>query len=203
MAHPRRNTNSRSSLEVQVIDSHRLQGLEALPDFTRKHRADQWEEGFSHLKRFCELRGHCRVSDAYRSDDGYPLGVWVSRQKGDMETMEVNRRQRLEGLPEWRWDGQSVRWDLGFSHLKQFYQTTGHCRVPKNYKCNDDYALGEWVHTQVAASFSKLWQAGRGTLFPSDGRGAFPISSSSLIGRVIALCRESTRPMLAIILVSG
>jgi Helicase associated domain len=149
MAHPRRSTTSLPSLEVQAIDSHSPKGLEALPDFIRKLHADQWEEGFFHLKRFCEVRGHCRVSDTYRSDDGYSLGVWVSRQRGDMETMEVNRRQRLEGLlPGWRWDGQSVRWDLGFSHLKQFYQTTGHCRVPKNYKCDDDYALGEWVLTQ-------------------------------------------------------
>jgi Helicase associated domain len=130
------------------MDLNRRQLLEKLRNSTRKLRADQWEKGFSHMKRFSELRGHCRISYTYQSDDGYALGAWLRTQRGGMETMDLNRRRRLEALPGWRWDRQSVRWEIGFFHLKRFFDLEGHCQVPQKYKSDDGYGLGEWVLSQ-------------------------------------------------------
>ena len=43
--------------------------------------ADQWEEGFQHLKAFVTEHGHCRVSFSHLSADGYRLGQWVQVQR--------------------------------------------------------------------------------------------------------------------------
>ena len=62
--------------------------------------------------------------------------------------MPVERRQQLEALPDWSWDFLADRWEEGFSHLKQFVEREGHCRVPSAYKADDGYKLGRWIWYQ-------------------------------------------------------
>ena len=64
------------------------------------------------------------------------------------DTIEPDRRQRLEALPGWLWDPHSDKWEKGFSHLKQFSDRKSHCRVPVSYETDDGYPLGQWVNTQ-------------------------------------------------------
>jgi Helicase associated domain len=126
----------------------RRQRLEALPGWSWAPFSDQWEEGFSHLKQFYDLKGNCRVPISHKTDDGFRLGGWVSVQRSRKNTINVDRRQRLEGLPAWSWNVRSDKWEEGFSHLKQFSERMGHCQVSRGYKTGDGFRLGGWVSTQ-------------------------------------------------------
>jgi uncharacterized protein YgiM (DUF1202 family) len=124
--------------------------LEALPGWSWDVLSDKWEESFSHVKEFAEREGHYRVPAKYKTDDGFPLGTWVSKQRKDKDTMDVDRRQRLEALPGWSWNAMLDKWEDGFSHLKGFAEREGHYRVPAKYKTDDGYPLGQWVGVQRA-----------------------------------------------------
>ena len=85
------------------MDSVRRQRLQTLPGWSWAVHSDAWEEGFSYLKKFSEREKHCRVTVSYKTDDGYRLGQWVKVQRRTKNTMEPDRRQRLEALPGWVW----------------------------------------------------------------------------------------------------
>jgi superfamily II DNA or RNA helicase len=71
--------------------------------------ATDWEEGFGNLKKFLEREGHCRVAFGYKTDGGYRLGQWVGNRRSNKDTMDANRRQRLEALPGWVWKVEKPR----------------------------------------------------------------------------------------------
>src|SRR5262249_3712708 len=97
---------------------------------------------------FAERNSHCRVAYLYKTDDGYRLGKWVSKQRKNKDTKDPERRQRLEALPGWSWSVIDDKWEGGFSHLKEFVERNGHCRIPQSYKTEDGYRLGSWAHKQ-------------------------------------------------------
>jgi len=79
------------------------------------------------------------VPQRYKTDDDYRLGQWVLDRRRDKETMEPDRRQRLESLPGWSWNTLADKWEEGFSQLKEYSDREGHCRVPDGYKTDDGY----------------------------------------------------------------
>jgi hypothetical protein len=130
------------------INPDRRQRLEALPGWDWNPAATQWEEGFSRLKHFSEQWGHCVVTRDCKTEDGYRLGTWVNRQRIDKNSMQPDRRRRLEALVGWSWEPQSDLWEMGFSKVKHFSDREGHCRIPNSYVTDEGYRLGRWVAVQ-------------------------------------------------------
>jgi hypothetical protein len=139
-------TNQRVTKDKMKLD--RRQRLEGLPGWSWDVFSDKWEEGFSHLKKFSERQGHCRVSSTYTTDDCYRLGQWVTIQRSCRDEINTDRRRCLEALPGWSWNAVDDKWEEGFAHLKDFSEREQHCRVPKGHKTQIGYPLGNWVGTQ-------------------------------------------------------
>lgn len=128
--------------------------LEAVPGWTWDTLSDKWEVGFRYLKEFADREGNAKVSFYYKAADGYPIGRWVSTQRGLEGSIPSERKARLESLPGWSWTILSERWDEWFGYLKEFVENKGHARVPGQYKTENGCHLGSWVNSQRAAKDS-------------------------------------------------
>jgi Helicase associated domain len=159
-------------------------------DFAQSLRAylvtqttESWMFWYGLLETFVEEHGPSPVPTFYKSEGGYLLGVWVSNQRTQKDTMDPLRPQRLEALPGWSWDVFSDQWEEGFAHLKEFSVRVGHCRVPFTYKSDDNYGLGTWVANQR--------KAGPGT--SATPRGTAGLVMGCLFGPVGRRFRSSER----------
>ena len=108
--------------------------------------ADDWESGSAFLTAYVQREGHARVPVRYLEGD-YPLGAWVSNQRGRREQLTPEQIARLESMPGWSWQPFAERWEEVFAHLAAFVDREGHARVPGDH-IEGDSRLGQWVGAQ-------------------------------------------------------
>jgi superfamily II DNA or RNA helicase len=132
------------------LSPDRIMRLESL-GFEWDPFASDWELNFAKLQEFKAANGHCRIFKSFKDDPS--LGLWVGTQRRFYSNgrLSQDRIARLEAIG-FEWDPYASDWELNFSKLEVFKKTTGHCRVPWQYKA--DVQLGRWVQVQ-RRGFSK------------------------------------------------
>lgn len=131
-----------------VLEKDRKARLGVLPGWSWEPTIDRWEEAFRYLEEFVNRHGHARVKGD-EVIDGHPLGRWCSKQRtrNAQGLLGIDRRSRLDAMPEWTWDVHADRWEEGYAHLLLFVNQHGHSRVPQS-EVLDRYPLGIWVAKQ-------------------------------------------------------
>jgi hypothetical protein len=82
---------------VDKLPPTRRERLEAL-GFVWDPLEQKWEEGFLALKAFFTQHGHTRVPRNFVTEDGFKLGNWVKKQRGNKKLITAARRVRLDDL---------------------------------------------------------------------------------------------------------
>jgi hypothetical protein len=126
--------------------------LEALPGWAWSAHDAAWEKGFEHLLKYCAEHGTAAVPYLYKMD-AYRLGTWAGNQRARHDTLEPERKARLEALAGWQWDQTGTldaKWDCGFAHLQAYCVEHGNSAARNGYISPDGYKLGPWLVMQRA-----------------------------------------------------
>ena len=107
-----------------------------------------WEEGFEHLEEYVIANGNAKVPPTYVCEDGYNLGRWVDRQRTLRNSIDAEKKRRLEAFKDWIWDKRDLIWEEGFEHLEEYVAAEGDASVPIKHISPDGYNLWRWVERQ-------------------------------------------------------
>lgn len=130
------------------LSEDRKARLDAVLGWSWNAFAEKWEYGFQQMREFSERERHCLVPIGFRTNGGFRLGSWASKQRGSKSGMPADRISRLQALPGWTWDFLAEQWEVGFRNLSEYAYQNNHCRVPNNYQTADGHRLGSWTQSQ-------------------------------------------------------
>jgi superfamily II DNA or RNA helicase len=144
----------RTQFATGTLSRERQRRLAALPGWTWDALQIRWDEAFDRLVEYVTREGSARIAQDH-VEDGFPLGRWVSKQRGAYSkgTLNPERQKRLAALPGWTWQPDQARWDEGFARLSAYVKREGSARVPGAYE-KTGYRLGSWVIVQ-RSNFAK------------------------------------------------
>ena len=138
----------RSAYRTSTLSRERIARLEALPGWAWNMLSADWESGFSHLVRYIDEVGDAKVPQNFVALDGFRLGLWVTTQRRTQDSLESERKSRLEELQGWSWNRVSEKWAEGFSILQSYVAEYNSPLVPQSFVTDDGYRLGQWVGEQ-------------------------------------------------------
>ena len=112
-------------------------------------KAQQWEEGFTHLTAHKDRFKHINVTIRHKTEGGFGLGAWCNNQRQIYKrgVLDSARIRRLEDIG-FIWEPTAAKWEAGFSYLIAYKGKFTHINASSRYKTEDGYPLGKWVSHQ-------------------------------------------------------
>lgn len=107
-----------------------------------------WDQRFGELLAYRDEFGTSNPPGRYRTTTDFCLGQWAAVQRRLRDTLSIDRKSRLEALPDWKWDVLGDQWESSFQLLMAYCQQFGNATIPKDYLTGDGVRLGYWVSTQ-------------------------------------------------------
>lgn len=112
---------------------------------------EQWEDGFRHAERYFKEHGNLDASYSYKADDGFNLGLWLSRQRKKLysdqpDNGQAERIRRLDSIGM-LWEKRANDWDGSIAIARAYYAEFGNINIRKSLIYND-FWLGDWIIRQ-------------------------------------------------------
>ena len=108
-----------------------------------------WENGFNHAKAYADKHDSADVPLSYVCEDGYKLGVWLSkcREKYAKGTLTDSQIKQLEDIKIVWNKSRRNDWDECFEKAQAYYKEHGNLNVPPSYT-SDGVWLNKWLNEQ-------------------------------------------------------
>lgn len=113
----------------------------------------QWEHHFGWAAAYYDEYGHLDVPVSFVTEDGFPLGRWLSQLRTAKRGKSKHRLteaqvQQLDGISMvWEKRGDTAWWEC-YRQAKAYFEQHGNLNVSSTYVTQDGFALGKWLGRQ-------------------------------------------------------
>ena len=142
----RSGAKNRASLDKVVFDLPLSVGSEfsdALRTLVVEQSTESWDHAYGSLLAYRERFGDLLVPTAYKDENDFPLGTWVSWQRHKKGTLREDRIARLNEIG-FIWRKYDEDWERGLSAYRVFVEEQRTPLVPQKYKTDEGFKLGLW-----------------------------------------------------------
>lgn len=113
-----------------------------------------WEKHIEAAKRYYAEYGDLKPPKGYVDSHGVKLANWLQTMRSIYIGGTKNRSLSDEQIKEldeidisWRLS-YNEKWEIGYSHAKQYYEIFGDLKVFPSYVSSDGFKLGDWIDNQ-------------------------------------------------------
>ncbi len=111
-----------------------------------------WEVMYGCANAFYQKHQHLQIPARYKTNEGYSLGLWLRNQRyirrGDIYgSLSEEQIQKLDSIGMCWENHQEMSWNKSYELVKEYYQTHGAVRIPKDYS-QQGIHLSEWIAGQ-------------------------------------------------------
>lgn len=104
-----------------------------------------WNKGFSEASKYKKINGDLNVPATYKTQSGYRLGAWVSRQRSNKASLALLQKHKLDALGMiW---SKPDPWEERFAHAKDYYEKHGDLNIPAQYIVEGMW-INKWLNEQ-------------------------------------------------------
>lgn len=140
-------TKQRADFKAGALSRRKISLLENLKGWEWDPFTERWDGGYSILSAYVQEHGHARPP-AQISYLGFPLGRWVSKNRLSKDTIESDRKEKLERLPGWSWDPFTDQWNQSVEELTELRNSRGELAVKREDRFQDGRSMRGWIVKQ-------------------------------------------------------
>ena len=131
------------------LSESQIARLDAIGMRWKDKRVGQFEKGFAAFTSFVNQHGHGDTGSHYETEDGFPLGKWLSNMRlkykkgvlGEEETRKLSKAGMI-------WDISRYRWEEYYKAAEEYKKQFGNLDIPCRYVAEDGKKLGAWLNNQ-------------------------------------------------------
>ena len=146
----------RAGTSAGSLSENQIKKLDAIGMRWKDKRAEQFEKGLVAFTSFVSQHGHGDTGSHYETEDGFPLGKWLSnmrlKYKKGVLGEEETRKLRKAGMI---WDISRYRWEGYYKAAEEYKKQYGNLEIPCRYVAEDGKKLGVWLNNQKNSYLGK------------------------------------------------
>ena len=118
-----------------------------------KQKRLPWNEMYELAKKYHKENGNLKIPIAYKTPDGYNLGIWIRTQQeakndGKLSEERIVLLDKIGMIWRERLKQKPLPWNEMYELAKKFHKENGNLKILATYKTPDGYKLGGWIRTQ-------------------------------------------------------
>lgn len=133
------------------LNAWQIQALNEIGMLWDKKFDRLWEKGYKEAALYRKANGNLDVPATFKTDSGYALGKWITRQRDNKDLSEYRKNKLTDIGMIWKKDDP---WEKRFSLAKAYFEEHGDLNVPSKYIA-DGVWLNKWLNEQKQIYFGR------------------------------------------------